>query len=562
MNTRNLFFLILVVVLASCIKDTGNYDYHEVNSLSIDLGEFPPFIDQFDTLIITPKYTQTIRDLKSNSNLKCLWILEGKVGAKLRDTISRDTVCKYPVLLPPGDYNGTLYVTDIDTDLFYKTAFSIKVNNFMGQGLLVLSEKTDNEGLLTYIKYDYGETEHPVFTNVYYTANKSELGLNPKSIYILWPAPLSGDIEKILINCDDIDGGKVIDLYTFGRISSMKDFYFFPPDPMRAVDIVFNISQFSFPPSTSTTYFAVCGGKLYNANAYRSSLTGSTDVIKVNGETLMLFKPPVMVNSSITMFPQTPYLDGNIVGHGYSTPAFWDRTNHCFTYTSDRLTLNKCYYNTSTNVANLRFDAINLPGFELITTGPFYRGGDSRTYGNSYAVVRETATGKYFCLLIQKKSANEILPKDPYKVEIVDNNSQIPSFDNNSLFLGSVFSYDLYFAIGNKLYKKGLTSAIPTPPAQLVWEAPAGSIITTLHSEALYGNSFAYMGMPTTSTVSVTGLEIYLGVYNPGYAGENKGSVYRFRVSDMGGMPVEINENGWPKLNCAGKIVSMVYKGN
>jgi len=557
---KNILYLILIIGLISCIKDTGNYEYNEVNSVTVELGEVQDYVYQYETLVITPKFTQTLRESKSNINLECLWILEGLVGAKLKDTISRDTICNSQILLPPGNYKGTLYVTDSDTKLFYKSSFNIRINSNIGQGLLVLNETVEKEAKLTYIKFDYG-TEHTVLTEVYLNTNKSSLGVNPKSLYIMWPGANSGDFEKLLINCDDEDGGKVVDLYTFEKISPLKDYFWLPPEPMQAVDAIFNVSQLSLPPSAAVYYYSVVQGKLYGASSYRNIMFPAVgDIIKIDGEAVMRFRPPATPSTDKTMFPKLPYLDGKVVGHGYTTPAFWDKENHCFTFTSDRLTLNKCYYNAATNVGNLHFDPINLPGYDLLATGPFYRGGEDRTVGNSYAIVRETATNKYYCLLIVKKSNNELLPKDPYKIEIVDNNSQTPPIDGNSLFLGSLFTYDLYFAIGNKLYRKGLTSILPTPPAELMWEAPAGTTITSLHGEALYDNEFAYMGMSTTRDVN--GFEIFIAVFDPAFSGENKGSVYRFKTTEMGQTPVEVKEGGWPKLNCAEKIVSMLYKGN
>lgn len=178
MKIANIFIYSLLssVLLISCSKDLGNYDYHEVNKISIagvlegdhnaqriyDL----PFSD---TLRITPTITGTLSGTDL-SNVSFRWRVDG-------EEISNTNKFEYIANKGYGKMNADLTVTDNKTGIETSYSFFVNVINPYKLGYYVLSKKPNGESIL-YCKSTIREKnqfEEVLIPNI-------SLGSNPISI--------------------------------------------------------------------------------------------------------------------------------------------------------------------------------------------------------------------------------------------------------------------------------------------------------------------------------------------------------------------------------------------
>lgn len=121
---RILLFLACAAVFGSCIKDTGNYDYKDINQVTINVPTYTYVELEARTLRFDPQIEQTkVQDM---SNLEFVWkrSTSGFAGAGA----SRDTLSTEPyidIVIDPAattiDYKQYywLYVKDKLTDIVY-----------------------------------------------------------------------------------------------------------------------------------------------------------------------------------------------------------------------------------------------------------------------------------------------------------------------------------------------------------------------------------------------------------------------------------------------------------
>lgn len=134
--------LLFSVLLGSCSKDLGNYDYTDINELAITgvKSNYTVIMD-VDTLDIKPVISATL-DGGDLSRYEYLWILT--TGKDLTDTIGLEHDLKYPISLNPGPYNLYYNVKDKQTGVVWRATATVTVNTPYSKGLLLMGE--DEEG--------------------------------------------------------------------------------------------------------------------------------------------------------------------------------------------------------------------------------------------------------------------------------------------------------------------------------------------------------------------------------------------------------------------------------
>lgn len=170
----NFLFIVLAmqVFFHSCYEDLGNYDYVEINEISID--GIPEIIscDQMDSLIINIDLSGTL--YSDEILFKYQWEVNGSVVA---DTKDLEVIANFPL----GIQIGRFIITD--KELGTKSFHYFKVNvssSTAGDGLLVLSRYNS----VSEMSFKRLDKENSIFSPNFYTSIVGEsLGVNPKRLY-------------------------------------------------------------------------------------------------------------------------------------------------------------------------------------------------------------------------------------------------------------------------------------------------------------------------------------------------------------------------------------------
>lgn len=134
--------LLFLIIVSSCSKDLGNYEYTNINELSIS-GIMPQYIirTNIDTLRINPTLKATM-DEGDTSRYEYLWLLQN--GNRLNDSISRRKNLVFPVFLEPIDHTLLYRVLDKKTGIVSSASIKLLVGTPFSRGILIMGE--DEQG--------------------------------------------------------------------------------------------------------------------------------------------------------------------------------------------------------------------------------------------------------------------------------------------------------------------------------------------------------------------------------------------------------------------------------
>lgn len=143
-----LFYSIAILsflAMGSCSKDLGNYEYSDINELTI-LGVESEYILRtgIDTLHIHPDFEATIHN-EGTGDYSYLWILRlQREGKTVRDTIGRERNLDYAVRLEPGEFDLYYRALDKKTGVTWIANTRLIVSTAYSKGLLIIGE--DEQG--------------------------------------------------------------------------------------------------------------------------------------------------------------------------------------------------------------------------------------------------------------------------------------------------------------------------------------------------------------------------------------------------------------------------------
>ncbi len=220
-----------LLLLTSCYGDQGNYDYREINEVTIggiDRENVYVAYAYQTTLEITPEITSTMGD---EANYEYTWRIiprdaDTNKGASLDEFIvSRERNLVYPVQLSDGDYTGFFEVKDPSTGVTWIEDFYLQVISQGSTGWLVACREEgrtrldligkDSKGendvlyadLWKTVDFDMGEPQHLFFVGDNYAS------------YLGFPV-LVTDKGSYSINGNDFHIGEDTDLkWYFGTVS-------------------------------------------------------------------------------------------------------------------------------------------------------------------------------------------------------------------------------------------------------------------------------------------------------------------------------------------------------
>lgn len=178
------------VMLSSCLKDKGNYDYTDLPTLYVDtVGEQVNFqVYQNATVNIQPKVVFE----GDATKLEYLYFIHGN-NPQTHDTISREKNLSYVANKAPGTYTVRLEVKQEDGTRAFMP-FTIQVLPAFSSGWMVLYEKNDNPGsseidIIRSSRFITGATD-TVYQEAYSAYNENKvLSGTPRSILYRTSSP-------------------------------------------------------------------------------------------------------------------------------------------------------------------------------------------------------------------------------------------------------------------------------------------------------------------------------------------------------------------------------------
>lgn len=131
----------LITVLGSCYKDTGNYDYRDINEVTISgMNSSYSAIFSLDVLHIEPTISMT-EDNADASRFSYYWLLCR--GYTPIDTLGREPILDTRLTATPDEYNLFLRIIDNQTTLTWQKGTKLTIGTPYSSGLMLMGYGED-----------------------------------------------------------------------------------------------------------------------------------------------------------------------------------------------------------------------------------------------------------------------------------------------------------------------------------------------------------------------------------------------------------------------------------
>ncbi len=141
------YILAGLIGLAACADDEGNYNYHEINEMTVrgfgDTDTVYNLLYMVDTLKIEPTLDCTLDKEPDDENYTFRWELTNRQELGVTQIVSRERKLALPIEMTPGNYTITLRVKDKSTGLAKTIDYPMQVGLTYSKGLYVLCDRED-----------------------------------------------------------------------------------------------------------------------------------------------------------------------------------------------------------------------------------------------------------------------------------------------------------------------------------------------------------------------------------------------------------------------------------
>lgn len=419
-----------LIVFNSCTKDLGNYEYTDVNILSISgIQSSYSVRTNVDTLRINPVLKATM-DEGDTTRYEYLWILQNI--DKLNDTISTSRNLVFPVFLAPINHMLLYRVLDKKTGIVSAASSSIAVGTPFSRGLLIMGE--DEEG--------YAEAEMLSMRNdtVHIKNLLSESGL-PRL-----REPISFMHTGV---------GSSAAYARLWAITGSGSYYLDRSTIKGTPGNTFNKIVFSsFPIDKETNYPVVVGPQIATAagaassTSYRAAITKGGNVfvnyLFITGGDY--YNDPInrTPDAPADLLPAAPYMLYMLTSDRMNALMWYDTKNHRFLNTN-------AFYPAGpskvlTDGPNDVFPWNNASvGRQLVYAENTRNVTDGSTYGNSYAIMKD-GNNAYYIYKFYVNGAS------PIKRAFYTIKSMATNFHTADFYAFSSNRPVVFYSKGNKLY--------------------------------------------------------------------------------------------------------------
>lgn len=217
------YFLIGLLLGAgvwACSDDKGNYDYIEVNKITIRGIPEEITMDQYDTLWMDT--VQMEFSLGENKDLSYEWYFS-------RELISSQPNCGVPINADPDIYhNCWLCVTDNTNNLKYYKDFMVRVNSPFSVGLYVLSETQDGTAKLSRQRRD--KENAPMEGGIFELCNPDLGILGKKPVQLAYADGWTSNTRGMFVFCQEGErkisllSDETVELEQYWNETSIEDY--------------------------------------------------------------------------------------------------------------------------------------------------------------------------------------------------------------------------------------------------------------------------------------------------------------------------------------------------
>ncbi|NML37821.1 hypothetical protein HHL17_11505 [Chitinophaga sp. G-6-1-13] len=447
-------FLVAAAV-SSCYKDKGNYDYTELNELSLKGLESRYERDQDDSLNIKVDLKGT--QYADTSRFTYAW----EIGRVILST-KKDLHLK--VNMATGDHLARFIVTDKDNGVKSYFRFSLRVVSATAGDLLLVLSNYNGRAELSYQRLD---KEADFAVNYYQQRFGQALGTGPKQICIGYNtmanqqpfADTSGSVQVITA-----EGMKIIykntmgPKYNFNYVTGATFASFLPPYPVQDVSgfspeyAAYQVEMWNHNPyggiNQNGRLYVISGGALYTDMLDKDRIT-----VYANQKIDKGYLAPALCFASVANSPQaSPTL--KMRGFDVSSYALlFDNTNGRFLYS---------------NYGNRPLTIVDKDNKEYLPTYPGYKmiyATHTSTPNKCVAVLNNGTKTKLVYLTMPGNATQQATMPFAVNGEVEVNNNLI---NEDSRFYMMRYSPYLLFSSGSRIYRYNVlniqSGAAPADP--------------------------------------------------------------------------------------------------
>lgn len=238
-----LHVLAFIVFFASCKEDLGNYDYHEINEVTI--GGIQETYDAFTgrPISIRPELTFTQDPTGAEADYSYEWISmqDGATNVTVRRLLSTSKNLDTILTLPAANYTIYYRVTEKATGIQWRKVFRMHVTSEIRDGWLVLNDVNDEARLDMLVYHTESETFQPYIDILSSTSSGVKLRGKPLFVTFFQNRDVFNNAftNRIYIGTDSATHSINVQVFTWDNHRNLRSEVMRPvPDDYHAVKLV------------------------------------------------------------------------------------------------------------------------------------------------------------------------------------------------------------------------------------------------------------------------------------------------------------------------------------
>ena len=432
-----IYLLLSIVLFTSCFDDKGNYDYIDINEVTISGFEKSTYtvISYIDTLRINPDVKGTLSSKDEDFEYSWKIIPENLDFANVEEgedfIVSQEKNLNLPIYLNAGKYICFYLVKDKASGVVYKHKFVLQARTTTSEGWLVLGDNGNNDARMDVVMYNASGEDVIVARNIWVN-DDYETG-KPQSLQYCYHSN-----QGVLTLMTTEKGSYKLDVEDLhvGDDNNFRWDFGLTPEDLRI-----NASGYSL--YTEPAYRGVIDdkGDLYIASFANYGSVYEYPCNQFNGETIKM--APFVGVHHVFDWPYT-----------FSPFLLYDETNQQFlTFRS-----NAAYPSEPDFSGEILFDA---------KTGKDFVHGESGTGGLTWAILKDPNSSRYYYYVF--KFLHDGLFEQVYHGELLGEGlNNVTKFACDNLF-----PY-IFYVSNNKIYQFNVNT--PDTPAKEVLSFPGEEI--------------------------------------------------------------------------------------
>ena len=528
--------LALLFLLVSCYEDKGNYDYKELEEVSIDTigaGMQEEYaIMRFDTLELNPKVFFEGKEVVDGvqAPLDYVWTIysatSGAGSSSVIDTIGHERRLKAPITRTGGNYLVQLTVTNQHNGIRQFFRLPVAVSEVFDGGWMVFYERADHPGYSDlalifnpWTKLNVNYNRH--YLNLYETTNGELLQGHPVRCMDIAVSLASGNNYVGL--CTD---------YTLVGVSE------------NGIEKALEFNDFfhQAPGTMKPTWYGQHGSGV---------MSGQSSEVLINDNHIYTNTYSFSATEGRTTRFGVPKFDdgiGELAAWNAEVPqtlnygiVVYDQTNHCFRFAGYNSAQLETFAPQDTNY--VAFD-INNTGMTLLMAD--WGKGTSQGVGlRPYDYLIMEKDGKRYLAVTNFSSST---PADNnIGVGLYPMENLCPDINESTTMASSHVGNFIYYGAGNNLYNFAYDSTLP---ASLAWAAPStDEQITCVRIMKYYhGTIYGYGLVPKSDNL------VHIATWNEK---TQKGHLYQYLINPASGI---LNTDHCYDYDIPGKVKDMAWK--